>query len=139
MNKVDKSIQLATQLFPAAYNARGSYQSFHFAFLYKRNTLISIGQNDTQQESAKAKKFANKFRVEKTKKYPYIHSEIDAISKVWGKQYIDNSYSMVIIRLNKSLDLQMNKPCQSCTKVLKALGLSKVWWSDKEGNVQYGI
>ena len=139
MNKIDKSIKIAIQLFPMAYSNKRSYQAFHFSFLYKRNKLISIGQNNINQESAKAKKFADTFGLKIQKRFPYIHSEIDSLSKVWGKQYIDGFYSMVVIRLNKSFNLQMSKPCSSCSKVLRAIGLCKVWWSDKNGNVQYGI
>lgn len=139
MNKIDKSIKTAIQLFPIAYDSKTTYQAFHFSFLYRKNRLISIGQNDTHNESAKAKKFADRFNLGLQKKYPYIHSEIDALAKVWGKQYIDSSYSLVVIRLNKAMELQMSKPCGGCSKVLQAIGLSKVWWSDKQGEIQFGL
>ena len=139
MIKIDKAIQTAIQLFPVAYDSKVGYQPFHFCFLYKRNKLVTIGQNNINSESAKAKKFAERFNLNQQKRFSYIHAEIDAISKAWGKTYIDNSYSMVVLRLNKSLDLQMSKPCSECSKVLQAIGLSKVWWSDRNGNIQSGL
>ena len=99
--------------------------------------MISIGQNRVDKPSAKALYFAERFNIEKQKKYPYIHAEISAIQKVWSKVYIDNSVSMVVLRLSKNETLQNSKPCKGCSTILAALGIDDVCWSDSNGNIVY--
>lgn len=134
---VVKSIELATDLFPAAYSNRDGYKCFHFAFIYKRNTLLSIGQN-SYKLNPKALALANRFGVNKTKKYPSLHAEISAISKIWGREYIDGSMKMVVIRLNRKLELKNSKPCKSCSQVIQSLGIDRVWYS-VNNNIGYGL
>ena len=135
---LQKSIEIAKQLFPTCYAKRVRYQTFHFAFLWKKNRLISIGQNRVDKPSAKALYFAKRFNVEKQKKYPYIHAEISAIQKVWSKVYIDNSISMVVLRLSRDETFQNSKPCKGCWTILSALGIDDVCWSDASGNIVSG-
>lgn len=128
-----KSQQLALQLFPPAYSVRHKYQTFHFAFIWKRNQLLSIGQNNMSVDNAKARKFSELFQT--NQKYDTIHAEIDAISKLWGKYYIDNSLKMVVLRLNKNLKFGMSKPCRNCRIVLDGLSLNNVYYSDRLGDI----
>jgi len=79
--------------------------------------------------------FAKRFNVEKQKKYPYIHAEISAIQKVWSKVYIDNSISMVVLRLSRDETFQNSKPCKGCWTILSALGIDDVCWSNASGNI----
>ena len=134
---VTRSIDLSIDLFPAAYSNKSGYKCFHFAFIYKRNNLLSIGQN-SYELNPKALELAKRFRVTKTQKHPSLHAEISAISKIWGREYIDNSMKLVVIRLNKKLELGNSKPCKACSQVIQALGIERVWYSTKS-NIGYGI
>lgn len=134
---VEKSIELSNSLFPSAYSEKNGYKCFHFAYLYRRNTLLSIGQN-SYELSNKALYFGNKFSINNMKKWPSLHAEISAISKIWGREYIDSSIKMVVIRLNKNRELGNSKPCKSCSAVISVLGIDKVWYSTKSG-IEYGI
>ena len=138
---IDKSISLALKLFPSTYQNAADWgrKVFHFTFVYKRNKLISIGYNNTQKINNKSLKFANRFGIEHWKEYPYVHSELDAISRMWGRTYIDSSMKFVCLRLNKYGKFNNSKPCRNCTTVLNALNINKVYWSDSEGNIKFGI
>jgi len=127
---VQKSITISQQLFPSTYSLRSKYQTFHFAFIYKRNTLLSIGQNSYEFNN-KALKFANLYGVQEKRKYPSLHAEISAISKIFDREYIDNSMKMVVIRLNKMGELRNSKPCPACQSVIDALGIERIWYSEK--------
>lgn len=134
MNKIDKSIKTAIQLFPIAYDNKTGYQPFHFCFLYKRNRLISIGVNSYKQ-CPKIKKIGELFGLLNQKKYMYPHAETNAISKImFSKNNVELSkVSMVCIRLNKKLELQNSKPCNECSIVIKSIGINKVYYSFNGG------
>ena len=131
---IDKSVQVACQLFPERYISQRS-KAFHFAFLWKKNRLISIGQNCADKPCAKALYFAKRFKTHHRIKYPYIHAEINAVQKVWGKTQIDSSFSLVSLRVSKDCILRNAKPCGDCQTVLSAIGVDDIWWSDKNGDV----
>jgi hypothetical protein len=122
---LDKSIKLATQLFPT------ENKNHHFSFIYRRNKLLSIGQNGGM--SPKVLYFANKFSVPLFRKYPYIHSEVDAISKIFGKIYIDSKLTMVNIRIGSG-GMMLSKPCVKCQEIIEAVGL-KVIYSTGDDNI----
>ena len=135
MKIIDKSVQIAQSIFPDIYGQREGYRTFHFAFAWKKNNLLAIGQNRTDKPDGKALKFAKRFNTPLTIKYPYLHAEISAVSKLWGKTYIDSNIKMVVIRLNRFGELCNSKPCQSCSTVLNALNVTDVWWSTSNGSI----
>ena len=132
--RVSKSGDLASKLFPERYKGRTRPQPFHYAFLFAKQKLVSIGQNVMDKESAKALAFALRYNLATQRKYPFIHAEIDSISRVWGKQYIDNNFTMVSLRISKGLVLRNAKPCKNCKSVLDSLGVS-VYYSDGSGKI----
>jgi hypothetical protein len=131
MKRIDKSLGMAFDLFPKYHQPMsGQYRPYHFAFLYKKNKLVSIGVN-SYDPSPKILYLANRFNVQKYKQYNYAHAETDAISKAWGKFYLDSSFSFVIIRLNRFGMLQNSKPCANCQSIIDSIGINDVWWSTK--------
>lgn len=141
MKIIQKSLATAYQLFPETYDSKKhrSRKAYHFAFAFDGNKLLAIGQNEQDKTSNKAFKFAKKFNVEHFVKYPFIHSEIDLISRLWGKYYVDSKIKMVVIRLSRDGSIKNSKPCKNCISILAALNVHQVWWSDANGNFQYGI
>lgn len=125
---------MSRAMFPNQYKMSSQYQSYHFCFIWKRNTLLSVGTNNVEQENGRVIFFANKFKVPEMKRFPYIHAEIDAISKLWGRHHIDSSLKTVVIRINKDYDIRNSKPCDRCNSVLNQLGLTKKLWhsTDKQ-------
>ena len=135
MKIIGKSIKIAESLFPEIYDTNKKYRTFHFSFAWKKNRLISIGINNPFNVSSKAFKFAQIFGTKKQLEYPYLHAEIDMISRMWGKTRVDGSIKVVVLRLNRNGKLKNSKPCKSCSSILEALSVDDIWWSDSTGSI----
>lgn len=132
MNIIDQSVDIALTLLPKAKQNRNTKNKFfHFAFGYRKNKLLAIGQNNPEKTHTQAFILAKRFKIDY--EHPYLHAETDLISKLWGKYYIDESLKMVIVRLNKRGHLRNSKPCSKCEIILNALGIHKIWWSTDYG------
>jgi hypothetical protein len=132
MNILDQSHQIALSLLPKVKEERSiKYKFFHFAFGFKRNKLLAIGQNNPEKTHTKAFVLSKRFNTELV--YPHFHAETDLISRLWGKHYIDNSLKMVVIRLNRRGELRYSKPCERCSMIIESLDINKIWWSIDNG------
>ena len=132
MSVIDQSYNIALTLLPKVKESRCTRNKFyHFAFGYRKNNLLAIGQNNPEKTHTKALLLSQRFNT--ASKYPYLHAETDLISRLWGKYYIDENLKMVIIRLNKRGELRYSKPCSNCSKIIRSLGIKKVWWSIDNG------
>jgi hypothetical protein len=132
MNIIDQSFEIALTLLPKAKMNRSTKNKFfHFAFGYKKNKLLAIGQNNPEKTHTQALLLSQRFNIDND--YPYLHAETDLISRLWGKHYIDNGLKMVIVRLNKRGQLRCSKPCEKCEQIINALDIKKVWWSIDNG------
>ena len=132
MSILTKSHSIAKSLLPTAMDGReGKNKFFHFCFGFHKNKLIAIGQNDPEKTHTRAYKLRRRFN--QNADYPFIHAEIDMLSKLWGKVYIDSRLKVVVIRLNKQGELRNSKPCKRCASIINALGINKVWWSTDYG------
>lgn len=129
---IDNSIRLSFSLFPER-RALLDHKTFHFAFAYKRNKLLAIGQNNMVEKSNKANRLFQHFGI--AHPYHYIHAETDVISRLWGRTYIDSSIKFVLIRINKWGALANSKPCSRCSSIFDALGVTKIYWSTNEGKI----
>lgn len=132
MNIIDQSMDIALSLLPKAKESRNTKNKFfHFAFGYRKNKLLAIGQNNPEKTHTQALMLSQRFNTDT--EYPYLHAETDLISRLWGKYYIDENLKMVIIRLNKRGELRCSKPCRNCSKIIRGLGIKKIWWSIDNG------
>lgn len=128
-NQIKKSIDYSKKLLN-----KTSTDFQHFAFIYRKNKLLSIGQNDPTSTNAKSRKLAKRFGAKKPLVYPYIHAEIDVISKLWGRLYIDKIFTLVSIRLNRHGELRISKPCKDCQIVLSSLCIPVIFYDGKGFN-----
>lgn len=138
MKILDKSLKLATQLYPSVRFQKAMV----FCFIFDGNKLLSIGSNNMKSESAKALRFGKKFGIQKLVKFPFACAETVAISNLWGRRLITGNEKIVVVRLKslgstdkerKILVSALSKPCHNCRMILDALGLERVWWSNAEG------
>lgn len=133
MRILDESLKIAKELFTDNYDPKHN-TCWHYAFGYKRNKLLAIGQNNMKMcPDHISLKFARKFDTDT--KFPNRHAEIDLISKMWGKIYIDSSIKIIVIRLNKYLELQNSRPCPRCLKIIQALGVTRIYHSTSDSNI----
>lgn len=134
MKILDRSLELANSLLPLEYSNRSGYRTYHFAFIWKRNKLLATGINGID-ESPKCVKMGQTFNSQYMQEFPYVHAEIDAISKLWGRTQITGNLSMVVIRLNKRRELMESRPCQHCMPVLAKLGLTNKLYYSSGGEI----
>jgi hypothetical protein len=134
MNIIDQALDISLTLLPKARKSRnGKNKFFHFAYGFRKNKLLAIGQNNPEKTHTQAFLIAKRFNDDVGLEHPYLHAETDLISRLWGKHYIDNSLKIVIVRLNKRGELRCSKPCDRCEQILKALNIHKIWWSIDNG------
>lgn len=135
MKSLQQSIEISMSLLPKAKNCRQSKNKFfHFAFGFKKNKLLAIGQNNPEKTHTKAFLLDQKFNQGLPhRRYPYLHAETDLISKMWGKYYIDESITIIVIRLNKHGKFRCSKPCTRCYNIINALGVKNLIWSENGG------
>jgi deoxycytidylate deaminase len=96
----------------------------HGACLLLGNQMITVGVN---------KRFSVRYQG---KTIPLtIHAELDALSNVHPR-YL-KGMDMVIIRVNKSLQLLNSRPCNACVDKLIQKGIRKVYYSDVNGKIVY--
>jgi len=131
---INKSIEMAFTLFPSAYESRQRYRTFHFAFIWRRNNLLSIGLNQPYKPNHKALYFAKKFEIP-NKRFNFLHAETDAIRKLWGRSMIDSSMNLVVLRLNAAGQLKNSRPCKFCLPIIRALNFGKIFFSNEKGEV----
>jgi len=134
MNIIDQALDISLSLLPKAKKSRnGRNKFFHFAFGFRKNKLLAIGQNNPEKTHTQAFLLAKKYNDDIGLEHPYLHAETDLISRLWGKYYIDSGLKIVIIRLNKRGELRCSKPCERCDQILKSLDIKKIWWSTDYG------
>lgn len=129
--KIKNAIRISQELFPTV----GPKKFYHFSFIYRRNKLLSIGQNYPLVESPKAVYFGKKYGIQSLVKYPMLHSEIDAISKLIGKIHIGRELAMINIRIS-TIGLQNSKPCHKCIPILRSFDIP-VTYSTSEGFYEF--
>lgn len=119
---LDKSISIAKHLtFASKFRVA--------AFLYERNKLISVGQNNMESTDPKVLRLARRFNIDKFKRYNFPHAELDVISRVWGRYYITGRESLVVVRLSRKNEPMLAKPCSNCQRLIDALNITKVYWT----------
>ena len=132
MNILKNSLNTSKSLLLDAQKSRNSKNKFfHFAFAYKKNRLICIGQNNPEKTNTRAEIIHKMFNIQNT--YPYLHAETDLIYKLIKQNAIEKNIKLVVVRLNKRGKLRNSKPCKKCNKIIKKLGISNVWWSTEHG------
>ena len=94
------------------------------ALIYKEN-IYSTGFN----KFLKVKSF--QINKEKSIYYKTIHAEINAICQI--PKHLAKGKDILVIRINKNLDLKNSRPCNHCIEKLLKIGIRKVHYSNEFG------
>lgn len=124
MKFLDKALEISYQLAPFS-----NEKYVHTCFLFNRNKLIAMGQNNSEKVNAKAYYFGKRFNVPQFVEHAFRHAEIDCIARLWGKRMITGKETLVVLRVGKSGRLLPSLPCKNCRIVLNALGFTEVYHS----------
>ncbi len=64
----------------------------------------------------------------------YIHAEMDAIYSASRKRIDFSKADLLVVRLNKSGEFCISKPCSNCQAAIQEVGLRSVMYIDHNGN-----
>lgn len=92
------------------------------AIIFNKNRIISRGHNHPQKS---VKHLRRKFQ----RWSGTVHAEVDAIIK--AKTDVKN-LSILVIRINKTNQLRLAKPCKWCMMYLNFVGIKKIYYSISE-------
>lgn len=99
----------------------------HFSFAVVDNAVCVVGTN---KSAVPALHFGYNARVPE----PKVHSELDAYHKLRKKVSLAKTeWSLVNVRINRSGEWKVSKPCEVCQVWLKELGCSKVYYTTEAG------
>lgn len=97
--------------------------------------MICFTQNNPIKTHTGAYRIGEDFKLEKYKEFPYYHSESRLISKLLDKyNTIDPNWSVVVMRINRKGLVLGSKPCENCEKLLSAVGLTTIYYSNDNGD-----
>jgi deoxycytidylate deaminase len=100
----------------------------HVSLIVYKNKVLSVGRNSYK----KTDRFA---QIHKFQNFFYIHSELNAIKKVY--RYVDLSkVTLINMRFSKdSEQLLMARPCNDCMNLISAFNIKRVIYSDRSGKL----
>lgn len=126
---VKKSLlDIATQIAHKNLENHPEYEHYaHFAFIVKDNQIVDWGMNNSNPPP---KHFGYGKRIKGAQ--AKTHAEIDAWKR--ARRIIGKSpFQIINIRLNRSRQLRLSKPCVCCHEIMEALGCTKFYYSSEVG------
>jgi deoxycytidylate deaminase len=67
--------------------------------------------------------------------YRTIHAELSIFEKI--PKRVVKGMDIIVIRINKKLQLRNSRPCKDCIDELKQIGIRKVYYSNDNGDIVY--
>jgi tRNA(Arg) A34 adenosine deaminase TadA len=102
----------------------------HFSFIVKDNQIVEWATNNAHTPP---KHYGYGSRIKGAK--PKTHSEIMAYKR--ARRIIGRAnFEVINIRLNRSKQLRLSKPCVCCDAIMKALGCTKIYYSWEGGFIK---
>ena len=113
---------------------------YHYAAAFDGNKMICFTQNNPIKTNTRAYRIGEKFNLPKYKEFPFVHAESHLISKLLDRyNTIDSNWSVVVLRINRKGLVLGSKPCENCDKLLNAVGLNSIYYSNDDGSFSDSI
>ena len=110
-------------------------RTYHYAAAFDGNKMIAFAQNNPIKMSRKAHKIGQRFNIPTYIEYSYPHAESHLISKLLDRyNHIDPNWSICVLRINRRGLILGSKPCINCQKILDALMLKNIVYSNDDGD-----
>lgn len=117
------------------WNPCREIRCYHYAACFDGTKLICFTQNNPIKTHTGAYRIGEDFNLPKYKEFPYYHSESHLVAKLLDRyNTIDSNWSVVVMRINRRGLILGSKPCENCDKLLNAVGLDHIYYSDDHGN-----
>lgn len=108
---------------------------YHYAAAFDNNKMIAFAGNNPINFSAKAFRMGEKFNISTYKEFPFVHAESHLVSKLLDRyNSIDTNWKIVVLRINREGKILLSKPCVNCQKILDALNLNQIYYSNNDGS-----
>lgn len=131
MKILDKTIKKAYQ----NWEPNPLIRCYHYAAAFDNNKMIAFAGNNPIRFSAKAFRMGERFNISTYKEYPFPHAESHLISKLLDRyNAIDTNWKIVVLRINREGRILLSKPCDNCQKILNAVDLSQIYYSNNDGS-----
>lgn len=112
-----------------------SGKSFHVTFVYKKNKLLCIANNNYKKNHP-YHKFGEYKAIKNGKKYQAgIHSECAALIKLGLEDCSDLTF--VNLRVDNNGNPAISKPCANCQRLLDQVGYKKIFYYDGKQYTKY--
>jgi len=109
---------------------RSNMQQQMAAVIFQDKNILSVGHNRLVSPSP------NPQLQYLGVPYPYsIHAEVDCIINYEGHRKDLRFASIFVYRQKKDKTCGLAKPCNCCKKVIRAAGISKVYWTENDGDI----
>ena len=95
----------------------------HISLILRKNELLAIGSNQWKTHPK---------TVELGYKYPWLHSELDAYTKLKNKKV--DRLTLINLRYSKTGKLGMAKPCKYCMPWCLEI-FDNILYSNENGNI----
>lgn len=117
------------------WNPCKEIRCYHYSAAFDGTKLICFTQNNPIKTHAGAYRIGEDFNLPKYKEHPFYHAESHLISKLLNNyNTIDSNWSIVVMRINRRGLILGSKPCENCDKLLNAVGLTNIYYSDDSGD-----
>ena len=131
MKIIKKTIRRAYQ----NWNPCKEIRTYHYAAAFDGNKMIEFAQNNPIKMSRKAHRIGQKFNIPTYIEYSYPHAESHLISKLLDRyNTIDTNWRICVLRINRKGCILGSKPCSNCQKILNALELTNIVYSNDNGS-----
>jgi len=131
MKIITKTIRKAYQNWSPCKEIR----CWHYCGAFDGTKMIGFAQNNTLKTHTGAYRIGEDFNLPKYKEFPYYHSESRLISQLLDRyNTIDPNWTICVLRINRKGLILGSKPCENCSKLLSAVGLTDVYYSMDDGN-----
>jgi len=98
----------------------------HYTFLIQGNQLVEWATNTSQDPPVH---YGYKRKCADPDYRPKVHSEIAAYRKAKGILKKNQGFEVINIRLNRSRQVRLSRPCVCCFEILKDLGCRRFYYS----------
>jgi len=122
------------------WNPTKLIRCYHYAAAFDGSKMICFTQNNPIKTHTGAYRIGENYNISKYKEFPYYHSESRLISELLDMyNTISSDWSVVVMRINRLGKILGSKPCENCDKLLRSVGLEKIFYSNDCGDFIDGL
>lgn len=97
-------------------------------------TILSTGYNSNKTRPLQHKYNIYRHFQDYQTSIALGHAEINALSRLIGKEIDWERVSIFVYRELKSGEKACSRPCRACLKLIKDLGIKNIYYTDEYGN-----